>query len=511
MDNSLKNKRIALNTLYMYLRMFITMSVGLYTSRVVLNSLGVEDYGLYNVIGGIIAMFGFLNGAMTNTTSRFITFYLGKDEEEKLKEVFSMAFLIHFIIALIIVFLGETIGLWYLYEKLVIPEGRFAAALWLYQLSIAASVVNILYIPYNASIVAHEKMNAFAAIAIIDAVLKLVISLLIKSAPFDKLVFYGLMIFIVTFIDILCYVIYCNRHFIETKIRLIWNYTLLKDMFSFTGWSMFGNFAFLFYSYGINLILNLFCGPVVNAARGISLQVENVVRQFASNVQTALNPQIIKSYAEKDLNRMHSLIYASSRYCFYLLYLLALPILIETEYILYLWLGNVPDHTVNFVRITLLLVMLDALATPLFTANLATGKIKKYQSVLSLISYSLMPVTYFAMKYTLIPEVAFLCLAICKISEQIARVVLTSRQILMPLSIYFQKVIFPNVSVFFLSMIVPLLLDCYIESSFFNLLLVALVSVASVIVTVFSVGMSNYERNIVVHKAVSIKNRILYL
>lgn len=492
-QTSENNKRIAKNTLFMYLRMFMTMGMGLYTSRVVLNSLGVEDYGLYNVIGGIIAMFGFINGAMTNTTSRYISYYLGNNKS-MLSKVFSMTFFIHAIIALIIITLGETIGLWYVNNKLVIPDGRYDAAFWLYQFSIAASVVNILYIPFNASIIAHERMKAFAYIAIVDACLKLGIALLINYAPLDKLIFYGLLMFIVTFIDISCYVYYCFKHFEETTIKVFFDKIMFKEMMGFTGWSMFGNFAFLFYSYGINLILNLFFGPAVNAARGIAVQIENVVRQFASNVQVAMNPQIVKSYAEDNLSRTHMLIFASSKYCFFLLFLLSLPIMVEADNILHIWLGLIPEHTVNFVRITLLVCLLDTLATPLFTGNLATGKIRTYQTAISVVSYTMMPITFFAVKYSFVPEVAFICLLLSKGVEHIARIIVSKKKLHISLRQYFVHVVMPVVFVFTLSMILSFTLKYFMDEDLVSSILLILISVATVISFVYMLGLSKEER-----------------
>lgn len=493
-DNSENNKRIAFNTIFMYIRMFVTMGLGLYTSRIVLKTLGVDDYGLYNVIGGIIAMFSFINGAMTNTTSRYITFFLGKNDKGRLGDIFSMSFLIHIFIALIIVLLGETIGLWYLYEIMVVPDGRFTAALWLYQLSIFTMVINILYVPFNALIVAYERMSAFAYISILEAFIKCLIALSIAYSPFDKLIYYGVLMFLSTLIVILTYYIYCKRHFKETQIHWFWDKKTFNEMSRFAGWSLFGNFSYVFYSQGINLILNIFSGTAVNAARGIAVQVESIVRQFIGNVQTALNPQIIKSYADGDNKRMITLIFASSRYCFYLIYLLVLPLILEAEYLLDLWLDEVPEHTVNFVRITLLMTTIDALSNPLFTANLATGRLKIYQTTLSVISFLLMPITYFAMKYTLIPETVFLCLFVCKILEQIARVFIAKKQINMSISLYFKKIVFTNIIICIVATIFPIMAYKFLPPNFIGFVCVCALSILSIIITVIVFGINNEEK-----------------
>jgi len=491
---SINNQAIAKNTVFMYLRMFITMSLGLYTSRVILRTLGVDDYGLYNVIGGIIAMFGFLNGAMTNTTSRYITFYLAKDNKDSLCDIFSMSIIIHACIAFIILIAGETIGLWYLYNRLVVPEGRLDAAFWLYQLSIASTLINILYVPFNATIVAHEKMSAFAYISIMDSVLKVLIGIGVGFVAYDKLIIYGLLMFCISIINIIIYLSYCKKKFDEVSFHWFWDEKLFKEMFGFAGWSMMGNFSYLFYTQGINLIINAFCGTGVNAARGITVQVESVVRQFASNVQTAINPQIIKSYSEGNMDRMYTLIFASSRYCFYLLFLFSLPLLLEAEYILHLWLGVVPEHTVNFVRLTLVLVLLDGMINPLFTANLATGRVKIYHIVISVISYSFMPITYFMMKYTIVPEIVFVCQLVCGLIGLIARVIIAKKQHGMSIELYMKKVFFKNVLVCILSVIFPIIMYKYLDASFMSFILVGVVCVLSVFFSVFLLGINKKER-----------------
>lgn len=506
-NNSSNNKRIAKNTLYMYFRMFFTMCVGLYTSRVVLATLGVEDYGLFNVIGGIIAMFGFLNGAMTNTTSRYITFYLGQGDSKRLTDVFSMAFLIHFAIACIIVLIGETAGLWYFYNKLVVPEGRESAAMWLYQLSIASTVLSILYVPYNAAIVAHEKMSAFAYMSILDVTLKLLIVFALVWAPYDKLVFYGTLIFCIQVLDFFVYFIYCKRKFIETKLHYYWDTSMFKEMFGFAGWSLLGNFSYIFFTQGINLMLNAFCGPAVNAARGIAVQVDGIIKQFAGNVQTAINPQIIKSYAQKELDRMYSLMFASSKFCFYLLLLMSLPIMFEADFILRLWLGNYPDHTVSFLRITLANVILDTMINPMFTANLASGKVKIYQIWVSVVAYSFIGITYLAIRLTNIPESVFLCTVIYSIIGIAVRIRLMQVQIgLKPLN-YVKKVIVPIAVVTSFSLLLPTISHMFIPGDILRFFTTCFVCVISLCASVMLFGVTQSERSMIVSKVSSIIKR----
>ena len=488
----------------MYLRMLVTVCVSLYTSRVVLRTLGVEDYGLNNVIGGIIAMFGFINGAMTNTTSRFITFYLGRKDAKKLNEIFNMASFIHAMIAILIVVLGETVGLWFLHHKMSIPEGRMFAAEWLYQLSIANMVVMIMTVPYNAAIVAHEKMSTFAYISIMDAVLKLLIVFLLVISPFDKLIFYGTLLFLVQMFDILVYFVYCKRHFPETKMRFFWDKAIFKDIYGIAGWSLLGNFSFLFYNEGINLIFNMFCGPAINAARGVAVQVDNVIRQFANNIQTAINPQIIKSYAQDERERMYSLMFASSRYCFYLLFFLSFPLALEAEYVLSVWLGIYPDHTVSFLRITLGVVLLETLSNPMYTANFASGKVKVYQIWISIISYLFMPITYYVLKETLIPETVFLCLLIEGMVCAIARVFIIHHQIGMPILSYCVNVLCKVILVAGVASFVPIMVHSEMPIGLMRFLCTGAVSVVSTFLVVYAVGISQQERMFVNEKLRSI-------
>lgn len=493
-NTSNDNKRIAKNTLFMYLRMFITVCVSLYTSRVVLKTLGVEDYGLYNVIGGIIAMFGFINGAMVNTTSRFITFYLGKNDNKKLTEIFNMAFVIHLCIALIIVLLGETIGLWFLQNKMTIPESRTFAAGWLYQLSIINMVLAILTVPYNATIVAHEKMSAFAYISILDSVLKLLVALLLLVAPYDKLIFYGTLLFSIQLLNISIYFLYCKKNFIETRFKLFWDKNIFKEMFGLAGWSTLGNFSFLFYNEGINLILNMFCGPAVNAARGIAVQIDNVIRQFANNIQIAINPQIIKSYVVNDKQRMYELTYASSRYCFYLLFLISLPLALEADFVLNIWLSHFPEHTVNFLRITLMAVLLETLSSPMFTINLASGKVKVYQIVISIISYLFMPVTYFALKKTLVPEIVFVCVVVDEIMCMIARMYIIRYQVGMKVTNYIKSVLLPIMLVVISASLCPIVVHRGMPYGFLRFFAVGIVSIVTVFGATYLFGITKGEK-----------------
>lgn len=488
------NSRIAKNTIFMYMRMAITMLVGLYTSRVVLRVLGVEDYGLYNVIGGIIALFTVLNNALINTTSRFITVSLAKGNAPGTRQTFNMAFLMHCAVALFLIVIGETIGLWYLHHKLVIPVGRELAAAWLYQFTIIAAVLSTVNVPYNACIVAHEKINVFAILQVIDSFLKLGIVFVIQVAPYDKLIFYAVLMLLVTVFNFLFNYIYCQKKFQEVKFMFYWSRERFKEILKFIGWALVGNFSNMFYTQGINLMLNAFCGPAVNAARGIAVQVQGVVAQMANNVQTAINPQIIKTYSINDLERMHMLVCASSRFCYYLLLLFSLPIMLEANYILHLWLGFVPEHTVSFIRLTIMTVLLDAFINPMFTANLASGKLNIYYIPVSVVSISFMFLTYFAIKYTLIPESTFVCYLIMTAVGFVVRVFVMKKQVQLKPSIYIKKAILPAIVTTLLAAVLPIMAHSLVHGNIARLFATLITSFASTLVVVCSVGITRQER-----------------
>lgn len=492
------NKVIAKNTFFMYIRMGVSMLVGLYTSRVVLNVLGVEDYGLYNVIGGIVALFSVLNLAMINTTSRFITVSLPRGNLQETSDTFNMALLIHLVVAGLVFILGETIGLWYLHNKLVIPEGREYAAECLYQFSVISTILVTINVPFNATVIAHEKLNFFALEQIVVITLKLIIVLLLTYSPFDKLIFYGSALLAVSIAEVIAYLFFCRIKFKEVRFHYYWSVGKFREMMKFIGWAIIGNFSSTFYSQGINLLLNAFCGPAVNAARGIAVQVEGLIKQFANNIQTAINPQILKNYATGEMDRMYSLIMASSRYCFYFMFILSLPIFIETDFLLTLWLGNVPDHTTIFIRLILLSVLLDAFINPMFTANLASGKLAIYHGTLAVLMYAFMFVTYFAIKTTNIPESVFICYLLACVIGFILRLFIMNHQIGLKPAVYIRQVLAPVSLVVLVSIIPPVCIHLLLKEGWSDFLFTSTIAVISVAVAVFLLGITEGERNMAI-------------
>ena len=341
------NKRIAKNTFLLYFRMLFTMMVSLYTSRVVLATLGVEDFGIYNVVGGVVTMFAIISTSLSSAISRFITIELGKGDLRRLKTVFSTAVVIQFLMALVVVILAELIGVWFLNNKMNIPEVRMNAANWVLQFSIFTFGVNLICIPFNALIIAHERMSAFAYVSILEVSLKLLIVYLLVLMSVDKLIVYGALLLVVAIVITFAYFIYCRRHFKECKCFCRIDRFLLKRMLSFSGWNFIGASSAILRDQGVNIAINLFCGPTVNAARGMAVQVNHAINSFAQNFMTALNPQITKSFAVGDSKYMFTLIFQGARLSFYMLLFLSLPVLMSTEYILSIWLKIVPDYTMG--------------------------------------------------------------------------------------------------------------------------------------------------------------------
>lgn len=392
--------------------MMLMMLVTLYTSRVVLEVLGAEDFGIYNVVGGVVVLFGFLNSAMSSATQRFLSFELGRKDFVQLKKVFSVSVTIHVLIALLIFIFAETVGLWFLNTQLTIPDERMNAANWVYQFSILAFMVNVISVPYNAAIISHERMNVYAYISIVEVILKLVIVFALQWFGLDKLKLYAILVFTVSIIIRAMYQIYCKRKFEECLYRFEWDRTLFITMFGFAGWNVIGNFAYVFRNQGSNILLNMFFGPTVNAARAVAYQLDAAVEQFVNNFQTAMNPQIIKSYASKDYDYSMKLIYSGSKYTYFLMLLLSLPIILQAEFILSLWLKEVPQYTVLFVQIVLINGLIDSVSKSLKTIVKASGKVSVYMAIQGGFYLFALPVIYLFLKWGYSPISSMIVLAV---------------------------------------------------------------------------------------------------
>ncbi len=392
------NKRIARNTTFLFIRMIVTMAISLYTSRVVLNTLGVNDYGIYNVVGGVVAMFSFLNSTMSSATSRFLTFELGTGDVEKLKKTFSSAFWVHVIIALILCVLCETIGLWFLNHKMVIPEERVFAANIVFQLSVISTVITITQVPYNAAIIAHEDMDIYAYVEMLNVFFKLMILFIVVKVSYDKLIVYGIMILLISCIVMMIYHLYGATHYKECRVRPHFDKDIIKPMIAYSSWDLYGQMSVTARTQGVSMLLNVFFGPVMNAASGISTSVQSALMSFSNNIFTASRPQIIKYYAQGQYENMERLINNTSKACFLLISLIILPIMMEIDYILTIWLKTVPEMTSSFCTLTLFFNIASALTLPLAAGLSATGKIKAANFINGSVYILVIPITYFLFK-----------------------------------------------------------------------------------------------------------------
>ena len=497
------NKRIAKNTMMLYVRMLLTMGVSLYTSRVVLEALGVEDYGVYNVVGGMVSMFTMISGSLSNAISRFITYEIGKGNKARLKLIFSTSIIIQLIFSVIIIVLIETVGVWFLNNEMNIPQESMQAARWVLQFSMLALVVNLLSIPYNALIIANEKMFAFAYVSILEAFGKLSIAYLIMISPMHRLVFYALLMFVLSLIVRLVYGFYCKVKFEEAKnIMFSFDKDLFKEMFGFAGWNFIGSSAGMLKNQGVNIMLNVFFGPVVNAARGIAMQVNTALNRFVGNFMIALNPQITKSYASGDKKYMMQLIYKGAKYSYFLLFMLSLPILFETKQILSLWLVDVPDHTVSFVRLILIDTLITALVNPLVTAQLATGNIKTYQIVVGGIHMLNLPFAYFCLKLELPVESVLYVAIILSIICLFARLYFLRYMISLSIREFFYNVIFKITIVSIITIVLPFVLYYRFPETIFRLIVIIVLGTIVLASVIYFIGI-DVEEKAVVKKVIS--------
>lgn len=494
MTNSENSKRIAKNTLVLYVRMLFMMLVGLYTSRVVLDALGEANYGIYNVVGGVVPMLSVLTGALSSAISRFITFELGTGNQERLSRIFSTSVNIQFLMALAAFVLCEVIGVWFLNEKMNIPSDRMEAAHFVLQCSIASFMVSLISVPYNAVIVAHERMSAFAYIGIFEVVLKLAVAYLIYIAPIDSLKLYALLLVLVSVILRITYGIYCRLCFEEAKYHFIIDRSLLKEMFTFSGWNFIGSSSAMLRDQGGNVLINVFFGPSVNAARGIAVQVSAAITVFVGNFMTAINPQITKSYAKGDFKYLMTLIFQSSRLSYYVVLLLSLPIIFETDYILHIWLKEVPDHTVLFVRLVLLFALSESLSSPLMTAMLATGKIRDYQIVVGGLQMLNLPVSYLFLHMGMMPESVVVVAIIFSQLCLFTRLVMLRKMINLRVREYLSQIWLNVILISCISTILPLFLSFFIDETFLSFIYIIMTCLVSTVITILFVGCTAKER-----------------
>ena len=492
------NRRIAKNTIILYIRMFVLMIIGFFTTRINLEALGVDNYGIYNVVGGLVGMFSMVSGSLSASISRYITFGLGLNDFEYLKKIFGASMTIQFFMSLIVVILLESIGIWFLNHKLVIPPERLFAAHIVFQFSVVSFAISLLSLPYNACIIAHEKMNAFAFMTLFEAAFKLGIAYAVLYIQSDKLILYAALILSQGLISQLIYWIYCSRKFKECRLSVVKDKALYKEIFSFSGWNYIGANAGLLSGQGVNIVLNMFFGPVVNTARGIGNQINGIIGSFSGNFMTAVNPQITKTYASGDMERNNSLISKSSKLSFFLFFILSLPVFLETPQALLLWLGQIPEYAVGFARLTIVYTWINILSQPLVTALLATGKIRNYQIVVGLTNILNLPLSYLCLKLGAPPvSVVWVSIVICNISL-FQRLRFLRKLAGFNVAAFIRDVYVKVIAVIALSIPVPILIYFILPQNILRIVIVALVSILISAFIIYYIGCNRSERQFMI-------------
>lgn len=499
MNNSVNNKRIAKNTFVLYIRMFVLMVVALYTSRIVLETLGAEDYGIYNVIGGVVVLFSFLNSSLLQATQRFLNFEIGKNDIKVAHEIFCMSMNSYALLSLVFLLAAETAGLWFLNTQLNIPEGRIYAANWVYQLSIITFIINLIRVPYNATIIAYERMDFFAYLSILEVFLKLAVVYLIIACTFDKLIFFTVLYTVIPLLITILYKWYCNRQFDITKYECHWNTETFKKLFSFSGWSLFGSIANMLANQGLMFLVNIFQGVVVNASMGIANQISSKVTQFFTNFQMAFNPQIVKKYAANETESLYRLIYSSSKFSYYIMFIVSLPLIIEMDAVLSMWLVEVPLYTKEFSQLILVFMLIEAMSAPLWMFVQATGQIRNYQILMGTIIFLNFPLAYVTLSVGLPVFYVWVVRILVNILTFIARCIYIKRKFTFPIKQYIKNVIFPIIYVSALVLPVPMVIHTLISDHWLNFILTINISLLISSVVIFFVGINNYEKNIIVN------------
>ena len=498
------NKRIARNTLFLYIRMLLIMLVTFYTSRVVLDVLGEEDYGIYNVVGGVVAMFGFFSSTLAATCQRYFAYELGKNNKEELVKLFRLNMSVFIIFSLIIFIIAESVGLWFVNTNLTIPHERIYAMNWVYQCAIITFIAHIAFVPYKALIIAHEKMAAFAYISIVESILSLTAVYLLYLFGFDKLILYGILLCFNNIIITYYYYYYCKKNFKECKYSFYWDRHRVKEVISYSGWHLIGSLSVIIRNQGINILLNMFFNPAINAARALAFQIMVGVDSLGNNFFIAVKPQIYKLYASGNFKELHNLILRSSKICFILIYIIALPVILNTEEVLSIWLKEVPNHTVIFTQLVLFNAIIDSINGPAIASALATGKIKTFEIITGGLMILNLPISYILLSYYPYPEISFYISIAISIITVVVRAFILKSLVYLPVSVYLTKICLPLIATGIISTIIPTLINCNSESIILNLLCSGCICLFSTLIVFYFIGLNKKERLVISEQ---IKNR----
>ena len=498
LTSSENNKRIAKNTMYLYLRMFVILIVSLFTSRVILQVLGVSDYGIYNIIGGVVVLFSFINGALTAATQRYLNFYIGRNDLQKTHDVFCMSMNIYIVLSCVFLILAETVGLWFVNTQLNVPYGRMYAANWIYQFTVFSFMLNLTRIPYNASLIAYEKMDFYAYLSLLDVILKLGIVYLLYISPIDKLIAYGFLFMLTDLIDNIIYRIYCKNKFETASYHWIWDKSLFKELLSFSSWSLFGNAANVVAQQGLNILVNVFYGVTLNAALGIANQVASKVVQFFSNFQTAFSPQIVKYYAEGQEEEFFKLIFRTSRLSYFLMLLISFPLILKIDVILKLWLVEVPQYTCIFCQLILIFYLIESLSGPLWMSIQATGDIRNYQILMSVLIFANIPFINICLKTGMPVWTVWGVRILIDIITFIVRCIYLKGKIHLPLNKYAKNVLFPVFLSTIMVLPLPIIFEQTVDNGYVNFIGSIILSLVCTTIITFYVGLKQNERQKIV-------------
>lgn len=493
-----KTKKIVKNTILLYLRMFFVTCITLYTSRVILTALGVEDYGIYNVVGGLVAMFTSINITMASSVQRFMNFEMGRNDNKKLNRLFNSSVIVHIFLAFLLGVFLEIFGIWFLNNKMNISTERLSVANFILHLSILSFIISILTVPFQAAVMANEKMNFVAIIGVLEALLKVLAVYIVTIVSIDKLSLYSFLIFIITLFQRLCYCLYSIKKFKECKLKLQIDKNMIKDILRFASWNSIDATSYLVKTQGINIVLNIFFNTLINAAMGIALQVAIAIRKFVDSFMSAMTPQIVKSYASNDLLYFWDLVFKGSKYAFFLVYFITLPVLLETEFILKLWLKSVPDFTILFVKLYLIIILIESLSKTLVQAILASGMIKKYQVTIGIINLSIIPLSIIFLHYNFPPYTVLIIGIAIAIVSLLVRLSILIKILRLDISSFCNIVIYSVLSVSITSSIIPILVSYNINESFYRFLLVGLLSVICNLLSIFYLGLTKRERVLII-------------
>lgn len=502
------NKRIAKNTIFLYARLAIVMIVNLYITRIILDVLGVNDYGIYNVVCGFVSMFGFLNTSMSNGIQRFYNYELGKNGGHAVIKVFNTALIIQLVLAIGIFLLAETIGLWYVNTKMVISPDRIVAANWIFQFSIVSLLFVIMQIPYSAAILAYEKMDYFAIVSIIDAVVKLAIVLLLPYLGGDSLILYGLLIMLVSIINFILYYIYSHKKFTHLRFKNIFDNTLFKSMMGFSGWNLFGSFAYVVKSQGVNVLINSFFGTVVNAANGIATQISSAIQTFSTNLVIAFKPQLTQSYAAGDYNRAELLMMSMSKLSYALMCIISIPLIVEIDYVLKLWLNtNIPEYTDTFAKLTIAAMMIGVLNTPITQMIHASGQMKKYQIATSIVICSILPISWIFLRLGYGATSVFIVTIVIMVINQIVCLKVLHSIYRFNVRAYIKEVISPCAIITIIPLIAAYYMSSLIPQSIWRFMGIFIANLLIVAILLYFT-MNNSEKHIIKSYISKLKKRL---